>query len=168
HLIPFHLSGRLSLAEPTVRAIVAVIGYDLDNDALTLELQNNTDPSVALKGLIDGLLPLSVLFKGKKKFTADAISFIAANPALFGITDMESLTLQSIRRIHSYASFIKVEEDGSSNRADLNTLLLDFSAANQFQDADQDLLAHLLATKEELLPGIHPLAGGFTDAIAAL
>jgi Salmonella virulence plasmid 28. len=168
YLIPFHLSGRLNLAEPNVRAIISTIGYDLDNDALTLELLNNTQPSVALKGMIDDLLPLSVLFKGKKKFTADAITFIAANPALFGITDLESLTLQNIRRIHLYASFIKVAEDGSSNTADLNTLLLAFSAANQFQDADQGLLARLLETNEELITGIHPLAGGFTDAVAAL
>src|SRR5690606_25404776 len=40
YLIPFHLSGRLNLAEPNVRAIISTIGYDLDNDALTLELLN--------------------------------------------------------------------------------------------------------------------------------
>src|SRR5690606_39141327 len=168
HLIPFHLSGRLGLAEPTVRALITAIGYDLDNDALTLELQNNTDPSVALKGLIDDLLPLRVLFKGKKKFTADAIAFIAAKPALFGITDIQSLTLQHTRRIHTYASFIKVEEDGSSNTGSLNSVLLAFSTANQYQDADQALLASLLATKEELLLSIHSLAGSFTDAVSAL
>src|SRR5690606_26528624 len=111
---------------------------------------------------------LSVLFKGKKKFTADAISFIAANPALFGITDIQSLTLQHIRRIHTYASFIKVEEDGSSNTGSLNSVLLAFSTANQYQDADQALLASLLATKEERLLSIHSLAGSFTDAVSAL
>src|SRR5690606_33976320 len=39
HLIPFLLSGKLGLAEPTLRAIITAIGYDLDNVALTLELQ---------------------------------------------------------------------------------------------------------------------------------
>src|SRR5690606_1674977 len=117
--------------------------------------------------LIDTLLPLSVLFKNKK-YTEEAITFICDHLALFGISDINSLNLQNIRSISTYASFIKEEEDDSSNIADLKTLFNAYSAANQYQNADQPLLAKQLEISEESLPVIHPLAGSFTDAIAAM
>lgn len=167
YLIPFHLSGKFELSEKAVLKLIEAVGYDLDKDALTVELRNNTDPSIELKELTDILLPLSVLFKGKK-YTEEALAFITGNLALFGIADIKTLTLQNIGNVHSYASLVKIEEDTSSNTTDLNTLLNAYSAANQYQNADQKLLAKLLEVDEEMLPEIHPLASSFTNTITAL
>lgn len=166
YLIPFYLLGKFRMSEKAVLKLIQANGYNLDKDALTLELQNNTEPSVELKGLIDTLLPLSVLFKGKK-FTEEAVIFICDHLTLIGISDIKSLTLQNIQSIDAYASFIKIEED-ISNIADLGTILTGYSETKQYQDVDQALLAKQLEVSEEILPGIHPLAGSFADALKAL
>ncbi|GAA5225380.1 Tc toxin subunit A-related protein [Membranihabitans marinus] len=167
HLIPFHLSGKLNLTENAIVKLAEAISYDLNNDALTLELQNNTDPSVALKSLIDELVPISILLKDKK-YNDEAIVYIADNLPSLGIGDIKSLNLQNIRSLHSYSSFIKTTDDGSNNVADLSTVINGYSAVNQYQNVDQKLLAQQLEIEENTLLGIHPLAVGFTHAIPAL
>jgi len=118
------------------------------------------------QAVIDALLPLSILFSDKK-FTEEAIIFICDHLPLFGIGDIKSLTLQNIQSIYAYASFIKIDED-CSNIADLGAILTGYASANQYQNVDQALLAKQLEVPEELLPGIHPLAGSLTDALTAL
>jgi len=167
YLIPFHLSGQLKLSEDTILKLIHAIGYDLDNDSLTLELQNNTDPSVELTGLINNLLPFSVLFKDKK-FTEEAIAFIADNLTLFGIADIAGLSLENIRKVYSYSTFINIAEDQSNNVADLNGVLNAYTTANQFSNADQKQLSQILELPEEVLPEIHLLASGISNTIDAL
>ena len=136
----------------------------MDNDALTLELQNNTDTSVELTGLINSLLPFSVLFKDKK-FTEEAIAFIADNLPFFGIADIAGLTLEDIRKVYSYSTFVNIAEDQSNNIGDLNGVLNAYTTANQFSNADQKQLSKILEVPEEMLPEIHPLASGIINGI---
>jgi hypothetical protein len=167
YLIPFHLSGKLKLSENAILQLIQTIGFDLDSDALTLELQSNTPPSVELAGLINSLLPLAVLFKDKR-YIGEAVAFITANLALFAVADIQSLTLQNIQSIQSCVSFILIEEDGSHNIDSIDAVLNAYSSTNQYLNADQKLLAKLLEVNEDVLPGIHALAGSFTDALSAL
>lgn len=167
YLVPFHLSGKLKLSEKSILKLIEAIGYDLDLDVLTLELQNNTSPSVSLAALINRLLPFSILLKDKRH-TDEAIEFITGNPAVFGIDDINLLTIRDLHSIHSYTSFIKIDEDGSNNIAGFNTVLNAYSAVNQYQNADPDTLAELLNVNKDLAAGIHPLANGFTNPLIAL
>ncbi|WP_304518067.1 neuraminidase-like domain-containing protein [Cecembia rubra] len=167
YLVPYHLSGKIKLSENSILNLIQALGYNLDDEALSIELQNNSNPSVELKVLIENLLPLSVLFKAKRN-TEEAIDFIKNNLSLFGISNIGSLTIENIRNIQSYTTFIKFQEDGSHSTINLNALIASYSASDQFQNADQNMLADLLEVNPELIAGIHPLAGSFTDAIATL
>lgn len=166
-LIPFYLSGPLSFAEPLLEKLISTLGIDLDADAYALELQGKTIPAVAIPALIEKLLPLTVLFKDKR-IDADALNYIVDHPATFDITTLDSVGIQAVRKVHSFAGYLKKNNDGSTNFSTLADVVNAFAVATQYQSADQTKLSSVLNVDKTLLPSIHSIAGSQPDSITAL
>ena len=167
YLIPYFLSGPLNMNETSIAKIITALGIDLDADPYTLELQEVTDPAVALPALVDKLLPLSVLFKDKK-FIAPAIEYILSNLNLFGIADIDNVTIENVQQLRSFLDFIVINEDATNNVDLLKTVFMSFVAATQYQTADQEKLSTVLGTKPEMLPAINAAAVAQTTPTDAL
>ncbi|MBX2968264.1 MAG: hypothetical protein KF803_02750 [Cyclobacteriaceae bacterium] len=167
YLIPFYLSGQLRLSEQAIRNIASALTLDLDADAFALELQGTTTPAVAIPALVEKLLPFGVLFKDKK-FNSDALAYILGHLSVFGITDLDNLTIDNIQKLHAFAKFIVINEDESHNVQHLSEILNSFVVATQFQTADQEKLAVLLQTKPEQLASIHAVVNSSSNAIHSL
>ena len=167
YLVPHFLSGQLGLTEDSLKKLISSLAIDLDEDALTLELQGSTTPAVVIPALVEKLLPLSILFKDKK-FTTEAVSYVLDHLAIFGIADADNFSINNIQRLQSYINHIILNEDGSHNIITIGEVLDSFVNATQYQTSDQEKLAALLHTKPELLITIHPVAPPAANAIEAL
>lgn len=167
YLIPFNLSGQLRLSEDTISKIIGALAIDLDTDAFYLELQGSNTPAVAIPALVEKLLPVSILFKDKK-FNSEALTYVLEHLSVFGIADLDNLTIESIQKLNAFTKFIVLNEDGSQNVVPLTEVLDSFVNATQFQTADQEKLAAVLQTKQEQLATIHPVVVSSTNAIQAL
>jgi len=167
YLVPFQLSGQLKLSEDSITKIIGFLGIDLDASSYTLELQGITTPAVELPALIEKLLPASIVFRDKK-FNAESLAYVLNNLSIFGIADLDNLTIDNIQKLYSFTKYIQLNEDGSSNINKLAAMLTGFVAATQYQKVDQDQLASVLQTKPELLATIHPVALPSTNAIQSL
>jgi hypothetical protein len=166
YLIPFHLSGQLRLSEEMIGKLISALGIDLDDDAFALELQGVTDPALAIPDLVEKLLPLSILFKDKK-FNLDALTFILDNLLVAGV-DIDNLTIGHIQKLQYFTKFIVLNQDGGNNVTQLVDVLNSFAASTQYETADQEKLAAVLQTKQEVLASIHPVVVRSTNAIEAL
>lgn len=167
YLIPFHLSGQLRLSEEAISRIISALAIDLDTAAFALELQGATAPAAAIPALVQKLLPLSILFKDKK-FNSEALTYILSHLAVFGVANLDNLTVESIQKLHSLTTFIVLNEDGSHNLTPLTEVLNSFVNATQYRTTNQDKLAAVLQTKPELLATIHPVIVPSTNAVDAL
>ena len=167
YLLPFQLSGQLKLSEDTITRLITHLGVDLDADAFTLELQGVTTPAVVIPALIEKLLPISIFYKGGKS-NADSLVYMLTHLPIFGIGDMDHLSIDNIQKYHSFTQYIEIKEDGSSNVSKLMTILAAYANTTQYQTANQAALAEILQTKSEVLATIHPVAGSSTNALLAL
>ncbi|AIZ40200.1 Tc toxin subunit A-related protein [Cellulophaga baltica] len=167
YLIPFHLSGQLQLSEDAISQIISALGIDLDTDSFALELQGITSPAVAIPALVEKLLPLSILFRDKK-FNTEALTYIIDHLAIFGIADIDNLSIENIQKLTTFAQFIVLNEDGSHNIVPLTEVLDSFVNATQYLTADQVKLATVLHTKQEQFATIHSVVISSTNAIQAL
>ncbi len=118
-------------------------------------------------GLTEKLLPLSLLFKNKK-LNEDALTYVFDHPAVFGISNIDMITVDTIKKLHAFAGFIVINEDGSSNVSALSAVLDSYTNATRYQDADQKKLSALLQCKQELLAAIHPVVSAGSNAIEVL
>ncbi len=167
YLIPFQLSGSLGLSEASLGLLITALGADLDADAYTLELQGVTDPPAAILSLVEKLLPLSILFKGKK-FEDDVISWVLTHRSIFEMADMDNLSVDSIQKLLVFMLYVTSNDSGETNIEQLDEVLGAFTAGTQFQTADPDKLAAILKTEATLLASIHPVVGSSANAITAL
>ncbi|MGQ3131264.1 MAG: neuraminidase-like domain-containing protein [Flavobacteriales bacterium] len=167
YLLPFYMSAQLSLSAESTATILTALGADLDDDAFVNELQGNTTPPAAITALAAKLLPLSATFKNRK-FSAEVITYILANLAVFGITDIDQLTVTTVERLASFEKYIVIAEDGSSNIAQLADVLGAFVPATQYRTADARKLAAVLQTRPELLGAVHNVVVSASNAIEAL
>ncbi len=167
YLLPFYLSSELKLSEEVITKLITTLGIDLDTDAYTLELQGVTTPAVALPSLIEKLLPLSVLLKDKK-FNTKSITYILDHLSIVGITSIDTVTIENIKKIQAYKKLIVLKEDESNNIELLNTVLNSYVSTTQYQTSDQEKLAALLEIKEEQLASIHAIMPSSSNAIESL
>lgn len=167
YLIPFHLSGQLRLSEEAISKMISALAIDLDTDAFALELQGATAPAVVITALVEKMLPLSILFKDKK-FNSEALTYVLENLSVFGIANLDNLTIENIHKLQSFSKFIVLNDDGSHNVVPLTEVLDSFVNATQYQTADQEKLAAVLQTKQEQLATIHPVVISSTNAIQSL
>lgn len=167
YLIPFQLSGSLGLSESSLSQLIAAMGADLDDDAYTLELQGISDPPVAIPSLVEKLLPPGILFKDKK-FDSQVLSWVLAHGSVFEMANVDNLSMETIRKLHSFKQFVTINENGETNIEWLDEVMGSFTAATQFQNANPDKLAAILKTDASLLASIHSVAGSSPNAITAL
>ena len=166
-IVPFLLAGPLKLSKDLIGLLLAGLGINLDDDAFTLELQKITLPPAALPALIKKLLPISVLFKDTKT-SALVLPFVLANLAVFDIADLDHIAIGSIQKVQAFTRYLKFNDAGTNNMANLTAVMAAFSPATLFQTADQAMLAEILQTKVETLAGIHTVAVGPVNAIESL
>lgn len=167
YLIPHYLSGQLPLSEEAISKVTNELGLDLDADSFVLELQGTVTPAVEMPALVEKLLPLGILFKDKK-FNSEVLSYVLCHLSIFGITDLDNITIDNIKLIFSFTKFIVINEGGSNNIQQLSEILNSFSAATQFQTADQEKLAELLETKPEVLATVHSVVNPGPNAIESI
>ena len=167
YLIPFFLSSKLRLSEEAISKTINALVIDLDTDSFVLELQGMITPAVAIPNLVEKLLPISILFKDKK-FNSEALSYVLEHLSIFQIADLDNLTIENIQQLNAFTKFIVLNEDGSHNVAPLTEVLDSYVNATQYQTADQEKLAVVLQTKQELLATMHPVVVSSTNAIQAL
>ena len=125
YLIPFQLSSLLQIPEAAVAKMINLLGVDLDEENYTLELLDTASTPNALSDLVENLLPFSILFKDKK-LDAEALGFVLDHLSLFGIAEINEITLESVRSIQLFTHFLRKEADGSTNLSDLSELLEGF------------------------------------------
>lgn len=165
-LIPHFLAGRLGLDNGQITALIDALGVDLDNDAFALELQGQGAPT-AIGQLVDKLIPLSVLFKDEA-FDHDVMTYILSHLNLFGIANLDTVTIPNVRRLKLFAGFLTKQPDGTFNIDLLETVIGAFDAAQQFKQADQEQLAAVLNTDSGSLASLHPLLQGSSQPIDTL
>ena len=106
---------------------------------------------------LNGLLTLmheleryTLLFE-KTEFDAGMISFMAANPAVFGIADLKNPGVQGIANMVRYRVLLK---DKDEQREALNLALQHIQAAGQFPPADIATLADAWKQPENLIASL--------------
>ena len=97
-----------------------------------------------------------------------SITYILDHLSLFGITSIDTLTIENIKKIQAYKKFIVIKEDESNNIELLTTVLNSYVSTTQYQTSDQEKLATLLEIKEEQLVSIHAIIPASSNAIESL
>lgn len=142
-----HLAALVNVPVEKVKALAMMTGMNLADADFTGELQRSA-PATRLIELIEKLLPLRTLFK-EEVFDAATLTYIAANPGLFDITDFNAIEIDSVRKTSLYKSFVKKTGE-ETNSAAVQAVLLAFDATDKFSGADQDLLAEILSAEKGL------------------
>jgi hypothetical protein len=125
---------------------------------------NPADLDAAPGGLLTLMHELerqTLLFE-KAKFDADMISFMLANPAVFGIADLRNPGVSGIANIVRYQALLK---DKDEQREALNLALQHIQGAGQFPDADIATLAEAWKQPASLIASV---AGSLTFSLPAL
>jgi len=165
-LIPHFISGQLGLNKEQIFLLIRALGSDLDDDAYTLELQEQTTPAVAIPQLIEKLIPLSILFRDKK-FDNNVLNYVLNHLSIFEITSIDSISVDNIQKLYLFKQFL-TKQDEDYNIDLLSDVLGAFVVATQFRNADQNKLATLLNSESGLLATIHPVAGDSSNALESL
>jgi hypothetical protein len=166
-LIPAHLSSVFNFSENWLLKALESAGFDFNNRALLLEIQDRGTAMVELPKLVEALIPLSVLLKSGVFNEASATYFID-HLSLFEISDLNQLTLKDVKTLHTYASFLIMGEKLNSSVTDLNDVLDNFIAHNAFQLADKKKIARILNSSVEAVSGIYTVTTSFTNPLKAL
>lgn len=166
-LIPHYLSNALSLAQEKTAQLITGLGTNLDDDDFVLELQRITTPPAKLHALVESLLPLSVLFKGRP-YEESVIEFILANLPLFEINDIRTLSIRNIQLVHASSQLLSQDEESHYNTTELDQVLSGFSPADKFKTVDQGILAGVLNNEAGTIAPLHDAVTLPDTAIDAL
>ncbi len=166
-LIPHFISGQLGLSKEQILALFNTLGISLDDDAYTLELQEQTIPAVVIPQLVEKLIPLSVLFKDKK-FDIKVLDYVLMHLSLFEIASIDNISVNNIQKLHLFSQFLSKQEDETYNIELLSDVLDGFVIAQQFKNADQNKLAILLNSESGSLASLHAIAENSPNALESL
>lgn len=138
------LPSRVGISPSATPKLLSMLGVDLDADNYFRELRGNVAPSQKIASLIQPLRRLGALFAQESVFDLDNLEFIRTNAALFGITDFSRIGTLSVRRIELFRKLLAPWLTRNEPRPDIRSVLLAFTAAARFGNADQEDLAALL------------------------
>ena len=147
-VVPSRLAIQLGLPVAKTRALLGLAGVRLSGGSLAAVLRGTggLDP---LTAVVRAVLPLAALFT-PEAFDADAVAFVGANPALFGITDARRIDVGATRRLSRYAALVTARDAGFStvtepvDPMDVRAVLLAFTPAGRFATVPLTLLARTL------------------------
>jgi hypothetical protein len=181
NIIPSALSKLLSVDTAMLTGLLALTGVDLSSADIFQALQAGAGAPVAALGpltsLIGKVIPLKALF-AVGGYTADDLSFIQQNGAIFGIADFNKLTIANVRKVSVYGSFAaSLAAAGQTDMTPLRNVLTAFSSAAHFSHAALTDLATVLSIDQRqvqsllsslTLPATAPEALTNLSTIAAL
>ncbi|MGI5413969.1 neuraminidase-like domain-containing protein [Streptomyces chartreusis] len=174
-VLPSRLAAWLGLPEATVRGCSALLDDLLDRHdaALVRELRGDGAPT-KLRETVAALAPLGVLFRAPA-WDGDALAFVAANPAIFGLTlpaDENPVGFTTALRVADYVRRCAPGDPafGAADRPDpgaVRTVLHDgFADATVAARALRRTEAQVAAVKPHVpLDAVQPFAG--LDRLAA-
>lgn len=139
------LPGRTGISPASTPQLVRMLGASLDDPAFFAELRGDVSPPRRTAELIEGLRQLGRLFAHQSIFDAHNLEFVRGNSALFGISDFRRLSTTSLRRLELFRKLLGDHAAQEKPTPDLRGVLMAFTAAARFGDADQAELAALLA-----------------------
>jgi hypothetical protein len=174
-VIPHRLAARLGRPVATIESLIAMLGVDLGAPAVASAL-NGAGPPDELVSVVDGLLPLAVLF-GADVFDSSALDFVRTHNGQggFAIDDFAAVTLTGVRRVTAYTSFTDTSgedrfapQQSPVDPADVRQVLGDFDPAAGFANADVGVVARVLRSEVGLVRTLIAHVTAPTDAPAAL
>jgi hypothetical protein len=153
-VVPSRLAAQLGFPVAKTRALLGLAGVGLSGAPLATALRGagGLDP---LTTVLHAVLPLAALF-APAAFDADAVAFVGANPALFGIADVRRIDAGAVRRLSRYAALVAARDAGFSTAtepvasADVRAVLLAFTPAAGFSTVPVALLARALRVEPGL------------------
>ncbi|MDH4073869.1 MAG: hypothetical protein OEV41_12280, partial [Gammaproteobacteria bacterium] len=138
------LPGRVGVSPAAAPELLSMLGVDLDADSYFRELRGDVAPPQKIASLVQPLRRLGALFVQQSVFDLDNLEFIRTNAALFGIADFSRIGTPSVRRIELFRQLLDAWLTRNEPRPDLRSVLLAFTAAARFGNADHEDLAALL------------------------
>ncbi len=158
-VIPASLSGLLHVDAATLTALLAMTGVDLTAAPIFEALQAGPTPAPAmlapLTSLIQQVVPLKVMVTAFG-FSADDLTYIQLNSALFGIANLNALSITNVQKLSVYAKFSANLAGNPSGVTPLRDVLESFSSANLFSKANPDQLATVLGVDARQLRSLLP------------
>lgn len=138
------LPGRVGASPLTTPALLSMLGVDLGADIYFRELRRDVAPPQAIASLVQPLRRLGTLFAQEGVFDLDNLEFTRTNAALFDITDFTHIGTLSVRRVELFRKLLDLWLTRNEPSPDIKSLLLAFTPAARFGNADQEDLADLL------------------------
>ncbi len=123
-VIPNVLAAELGMPAEKIASLIELAGINLSGAEFTCALQEN-DAEGVLLGLVQTVLPLTVLFKDVV-FDSSALHFIREHKELFDGFDAKAIGISNIRLLWIYRGFIKKIEEGGKERQTLQDILFAF------------------------------------------
>jgi hypothetical protein len=148
----FNITGN-QLDDEFLRKIsLSSIKDKLFDKALNATFTNNGKPAelVDLKDWMQTFERFSFLFE-KLQFDAEKISFFLENKAVFGITDIENLTVENFKNIVFYQTLL---ENDTENTGKINEVLLNFQANRNFSENANKILSDFWKVPQSLLASL--------------
>ena len=144
-ILPARLSAHLGIGTEKVLALAALTGTDINDPGLAHALSEGGDPA-PVQRLVLRLLPAVVVFRAAA-WDAEALTWLRANRALFGVNDFTRVDVAAVRRLSAYAAL-------AAHPADLRHVLQAFKPATGFTAADPARLGQVLGIDTALVPGL--------------
>ncbi|HZM78767.1 MAG TPA: neuraminidase-like domain-containing protein [Candidatus Limnocylindrales bacterium] len=141
-----YLAPELDVDPDKALELVALAGVDPADADLCLALRGD-GPIAEVEQAIAAVARPAVLLRG---LDADAVAFVAADPARFAIADLTALTVEALMRVHTYRTHA-----GTERGADVRTVLAAFDPASRFAAADQAALGRIFAAEPTLVASMH-------------
>jgi hypothetical protein len=157
-VLPPRLAARLALPAEKLAALLPLAGAELNDAAYALALREDGDPA-PLAELVARLVPLGILFRDPA-IDAQAIAWIDAHRALFGVAAFGAVDVAAARRISIYRTLSKPRTDPrfggteAPRPEDLRAVLQAFEAQDGFGGADVGELARVLGLQPQLVPAL--------------
>jgi hypothetical protein len=161
NVIPSALAGLLGVDAKMLASLLAMTGVDLSSADIFQALEAGANAPVAalapLTSLIGKVIPLKVLFAAGG-YGTDDLTFIQQNVTIFGIADLNALTIANVRKLSVYAGFASKLAANTAGAAPLRDVLTAFSSAAQSSQHLSAELARALASVLGIdLPQLHSL-----------
>ncbi|MEM8932944.1 MAG: neuraminidase-like domain-containing protein, partial [Acidobacteriota bacterium] len=165
-LIALRAPTLLDARPDAFMAAADLLGLDLGAAAMADALRGDA-VATPLVDLLAGVAPLAELF-ADDALDADRLDFVQANAAgLFALVDPAAPTVDTVRRVDTYAAWAgRLERRDLA--PDLDDLLTTFDPATGFAAADPALLASVLDGEPSLATSVHDTVTLASEAFAAL
>jgi hypothetical protein len=140
-IVPEGLARVLGVGAAKAKALLALAEVDLQRPTpeLARELRGETTP-VTLEGVVETVLPLATLYAAAA-FDADALRFVAAQRAEFGLASLPTVTAEAVERADIYRGLAT----GDAERgADASAVLAALAAGRALTADELSALARIL------------------------